>query len=499
MSLQKKLAWAFAALMFLMTGVAAVGAFQAKRLFENGDFYDWNIVPAYEAMHLVIGSVTQIERGDLDHMPEATIADLEKQTQAGLDAYQKLLADDEDKRNFESVKASLKAYLDNAAAHRKAGSTSAAATDAYKAFTAATAQWWGYNQTLSKSYAADSRHQYHEGLVWMGVCLAIGIAGGIGISIALTRSIMRSLGGEPATAASVAREIGAGNLAIELRLQGAHDQSVMSAMGVMRNELSHIVQQVRDSSDVIASASGQIATGNMDLSQRTEEQASRLQHTAASMEQLSSTVRTSAETARQANELAQSASTAASNGGNAVQQVVSTMEDIASASRKIVEIISVVDGIAFQTNILALNAAVEAARAGEQGRGFAVVAGEVRSLAQRAAAAAQEIKSLITASTETVDTGSRLAADAGQSMSDIVSQVRRVSTLISEITTITGEQNQGLQQVTAAVSQLDQVTQQNAAAVEENAAAAESLRLQAGRLAEVVAVFKLTGAAQVRR
>ena len=262
-------------------------------------------------------------------------------------------------------------------------------------------------------------------------------------------------------------------------------------MRTMRDSLAGVVGQVRLSSDSIATGSAQIASGNADLSQRTEEQASNLQQTAASMEQLTGTVKNNAETARQADELAAGASVVAAQGGELVGRVVATMQDIAMSSKKIADIIGVIDGIAFQTNILALNAAVEAARAGEQGRGFAVVASEVRSLAQRAAGAAKEIKILIGDSVERVEVGAKQVSEAGASMGEIVTQVKRVSQLIGEISNATCEQSGGISQVGDAIGQLDQVTQQNSALVEESAAAAESLKQQAARLAEVVGAFKL--------
>ncbi|AOS81640.1 methyl-accepting chemotaxis protein [Hydrogenophaga intermedia] len=259
----------------------------------------------------------------------------------------------------------------------------------------------------------------------------------------------------------------------------------------MRQRFLDMMRQLRSAADSINTASQEIATGNQDLSSRTEQTASNLQQTAASMEQLTGTVRQSADSARQANQLAATAAEVAARGGSVVSQVVTTMDEINSSSRKINDIIGVIDGIAFQTNILALNAAVEAARAGEQGRGFAVVAGEVRNLAQRSAEAAKEIKGLIGASVERVDAGSRLVADAGQTMSEIVGSVQRVSDIIGEITAASGEQSEGIGQVNVAVSQLDQMTQQNAALVEQSAAAAQSLKEQADRLAQVVQVFRI--------
>ena len=259
----------------------------------------------------------------------------------------------------------------------------------------------------------------------------------------------------------------------------------------MRQRFLDMMRQLRSAADNINTASQEIATGNQDLSARTEQTASNLQQTAASMEQLTGTVRQSADAARQANQLAASAAEVAARGGSVVSQVVTTMDEINHSSRKINDIIGVIDGIAFQTNILALNAAVEAARAGEQGRGFAVVAGEVRNLAQRSAEAAKEIKGLIGASVERVDAGSRLVADAGQTMSEIVGSVQRVSDIIGEITAASGEQSEGIGQANVAVNQLDQMTQQNAALVEESAAAAQSLKEQAERLSDAVAVFRL--------
>jgi methyl-accepting chemotaxis protein-2 (aspartate sensor receptor) len=258
----------------------------------------------------------------------------------------------------------------------------------------------------------------------------------------------------------------------------------------MRQNFLAMMRQLRGAADNIGTASVEIATGNQDLSARTEQTASNLQQTAASMEQLTSTVRQSADAARQANQLAASAAEIAQRGGSVVSQVVTTMDEINTSSKKINDIIGVIDGIAFQTNILALNAAVEAARAGEQGRGFAVVAGEVRNLAQRSAQAAKEIKGLIGASVEKVETGSKLVADAGQTMSEIVGSVQRVTDIIGEITAAAGEQSDGIGQVNTAVSQLDQMTQQNAALVEESAAAAQSLKDQAGRLAALVGRFR---------
>ncbi len=267
---------------------------------------------------------------------------------------------------------------------------------------------------------------------------------------------------------------------------------LLQALSAMQTSLTQVVSQVRQGSDSVATASAEISAGNSDLSARTESQASALEETAASMEELNSTVRQNAENARQANQLAQNASVVASQGGGVVADVVRTMKDINDSSRKIADIIGVIDGIAFQTNILALNAAVEAARAGEQGRGFAVVAGEVRNLASRSAEAAREIKTLIGASVERVETGSALVDKAGQTMSEVVSAIGRVTDIMAEISAASSEQSQGVDQVNEAVTQMDQATQQNAALVEEMAAAASSLNTQAAELVQVVSAFKIT-------
>ena len=307
----------------------------------------------------------------------------------------------------------------------------------------------------------------------------------------LTLSITGPIG----QAVKVAETVAGGDLTAEIP-QGGRDEpaQLLDALRLMNGALASVVSQVREGSDSIATGSAEIANGNEDLSQRTEEQASNLQQTAASMEQLSGTVRTSADTARQATQLATTASDAAQEGGRMVMEVVDTMEGIRTSSRKVSDIIGVIDGIAFQTNILALNAAVEAARAGEQGRGFAVVAAEVRSLAQRSAEAAREIKALISDSVGKVESGSRLVGDAGRTMEDIVGQVRRVSDMIGEIAAAAGEQTQGIGQVSDAVTQLDQVTQQNAALVEQLAAAAGSLKSRSGDLVGAVASFKINQA-----
>lgn len=307
--------------------------------------------------------------------------------------------------------------------------------------------------------------------------------------------LIKSIRTPLAQANELASRIAQGDLSTVVNVdRGDEFGDLMRSLAVMNESLGRMVHQVRQSTDSIATASAEIASGNNDLAQRTEQTSSNLQSTASSMAQLTTTVQHSADNARQASSLAASASSVAEKGGAVVKQVVFTMEEINTSSKKISDIIGVIDGIAFQTNILALNAAVEAARAGEQGRGFAVVASEVRSLAQRSAEAAKEIKMLIGTSVEKVESGTKLVSDAGITMSDIVQSVRKVADVIGEITSASAEQSAGIAHVNQAIGNLDQMTQQNAALVEESAAAAESLRDQAQQMAQAVAVFKVSGA-----
>ena len=349
-------------------------------------------------------------------------------------------------------------------------------------------------EKLNNEQALGARQMASGFFGWMTLlCLGAIAAGAAGAWI-ITRGLLRQLGGQPDYAASIAGAIAAGDLGVQIETVPGDRASLLYAMQGMRDSLVDIVGQVRHGTLNMASVSTEIADGNRDLSQRTERQAGTLEATTASVEQLTATVRQNADHARQANALAESASEVALRGGAVVSQVVETMASINESSKRIVDIIGVIDGIAFQTNILALNAAVEAARAGEQGRGFAVVATEVRSLAQRSASAAREIKLLIGSSVERVDAGARLVDEAGSTMNDIVASVRRVTDIMAEITRASAEQSAGIGQVNAAIGQMDEATRQNAALVQQATAAAAALEEEAERLAQVVSVFRLEAA-----
>ena len=411
-----------------------------------------------------------------------------------------LISSPEEKELFRLVSEQRKVYLDSRAqvSKLKADGQEAEAEQAFKGvFVPGSTKYLKVvNDMLQHQRASidktareiDEVAKTSRNLLLTLAVLALGF--GVVCAWLLTMGIVRPL----RTAVDIARKVADGDLTAQIDASAKDETGqLLQALKDMNTSLLNIVGEVRSGTDSIATSSTQIAAGNQDLSSRTEEQAGSLEETASSMEELTSTVKQNADNARQANQLAASAAQVAVKGGEVVAQVVGTMESINASSNKIVDIISVIDGIAFQTNILALNAAVEAARAGEQGRGFAVVASEVRNLAQRSASAAKEIKTLIGASVEQVNAGSMLVAQAGSTMNDIVDSVQRVSDIITEITAASSEQSVGIDEINRAIGQMDAVTQQNAALVEESAAAAESMQHQAHNLAQVVSVFKLNG------
>ncbi|OON60590.1 hypothetical protein B0920_16585 [Massilia sp. KIM] len=355
------------------------------------------------------------------------------------------------------------------------------------------------NVGVANAAVQDKRDEARQAYMLMAGMVAVALLCMVGAGVAVARSVLVQVGGEPAEAARLADQIAAGDLSVEVVLRPGDRSSMMSAMRAMQESLARIVAEVRQGTGAIASAASQIAVGNAELSSRTEEQAGTLEEAASSMEELATTVRQNASNARQVSGVALSASSIASRGGEAVSDVVRTMGSIEESAKKIVDIIGVIDGIAFQTNILALNAAVEAARAGEQGRGFAVVASEVRNLAHRSAGAAKEIKALIGDSVERVANGAQLADQAGATMQEVVASVQRVADIVADMTVASEEQSAGLQQVNTAMAQIDQATQENASLVEEAAAASDALQHQALKLDELVSVFKLAAVPPAQR
>jgi methyl-accepting chemotaxis protein len=438
----------------------------------------------------------------------AEYADKLKQAAASigshLAAYEALIAGDEERAKFAALKKSIGAYQQAqqrvvALGSEKKRQDAADISDGLASMTfdetlGALGALTQFNQEGGRTAAALAQQVYAQARWIVAAVLGCALLLGVGLSLLITRRLLSQLGGEPGTAVAVARAVAQGDLTTTIAARPGDTHSLMACLQAMQRSLVDAVAHVRQGSDQVATASMQIAQGNQDLSARTEQQASALQQTAATMDALGKAVHQNADSARQANQLAAGASTVATKGGEVVGEVVETMKGINDSSRKIADIIGVIDGIAFQTNILALNAAVEAARAGEQGRGFAVVASEVRSLAQRSAEAAKQIKGLITASVERVEHGSALVDRAGQTMQEVVASIRRVNDIVSEISAASAEQNHGVTQIGQAISQMDHSTQQNAALVEQSAAAAESLQQQSQQLVQAVAVFRLDAA-----
>jgi methyl-accepting chemotaxis protein len=493
-----------------IAALATVSHVESGRIFTAANYATVNTVPSLLALDEAFAPAATLRTQIWQHIAQTdaqAMAAIERgmagsrdKVDAALRKYETLLSDDTDKALLAADRDALREFdaLREKAIALSRENKNEAARDLLMANQAVAAKLWEalqqhrkYNEGLGNKGAQEaaairSASTFYSLAIAALTLASVALLGGL-----ITRSLLRQLGTDPVELCGLVDRVAQGDLRPLPGMAHPPAGSVLAMLATMQRKLSHTVVAVRQNAEGVASGSTQIALGNNDLSQRTEEQASSLQQTAASMEQLSSTVKQNSQNARQASQLAQQATHVAQQGGSVMSNVVATMQGIDDGSKKIAEIIGVIDGIAFQTNILALNAAVEAARAGEQGRGFAVVAGEVRSLAQRSAEAAKEIKALITGSVSRVDQGSRLVGEAGRTMQDIVAAIQRVSDIVAEISSASDEQSTGINQIGTAVSQMDQVTQQNAALVEESAAAAESLKVQAHQLVQAVDAFRL--------
>ena len=517
MKLITRLALAFGLLLVMLISMAAMAGKQISVIHDALDYYTANTTPSLQAVKSWQDKVSAIRMLQAQHLMtvsgdemtvlEGAIDQAYSQLNTTLADHEKLLTGDEDRELWKNVmettsrsmtdwsklKAVSRQSLEDPSTSEQARRLFTGKSERlFKATALAIEKEWEFKSGVASQLTQDGTHTFEQSLMMLGIACGVALVVGVGAAMFVMRSIARQMGGEPAEVARIALAIAEGDLSLQIPLQAHDHSSVMSAMATMQARLASLVGEVRQSSDSIATGSAEIATGNSDLSHRTEDQATDLQQTVRSVEQLSNTVKHNADTAEEANRVASSASASAVAGGNAVAQVVTTMQGIAASSRTISDITGVIDSIAFQTNILALNAAVEAARAGEQGRGFAVVASEVRSLAHRSAEAAKEIKKLIGDNVDKVEAGARQVNEAGLSIQGIVTQVQHVSQLISEIHSATSHQYQGIGEVSNAVARIDQATLQNAALVEQSSAAAESLRVQAVRMTEMVGIFRLT-------
>jgi methyl-accepting chemotaxis protein len=516
-SIGRRLALAFSLVFILMGILAAIAALQASRLWKTVEYYQQKIGPSYIAVFEFSNAIKDLRRLESQYIlmgpDEKNLPDLgmdkamavaDQQAEDALKLYETLVSDDEGRKSLAELKSQLALYKN--AKNNVVAVARASASDPAKSLEAKKLLWTGgsriafgtlgaafekwkiQNKEASEEAARLAKKSYDQALLWLACSVSLCLIIGIAAAILITRSIAHPI----REAVKVAQRVAQGDLTADIDASGKDETGqLLRALKTMNDNLLKIVSEVRTSANAIASASSEIATGNLDLSGRTESQASSLEETASAMEELTSTVRQNSDNGQQANQLAASASDIAVKGGAVVSQVIETMDSINASSKKIVDIISVIDGIAFQTNILALNAAVEAARAGEQGRGFAVVASEVRSLAQRSAAAAKEIKILIDDSVEKVANGSQLVMQAGATMNEVVTSVKSVNDIIGEISSAGQEQNAGIEEINRAINQMDEATQQNAALVEQAAAGAQSLQDQADNLTNVLRVFKL--------
>lgn len=492
-----------------LTGV--LGAYQTFAVNQSTVDIATNWLPSIKALAAINDSAADMRRFSLLHTLAATSSGKSAQENshntiknvelpAKLAAYEKLISSPAERAMYEQMSGSLASYLKSDATLLTLSNAGVESFDKARALAAgeSTEKFHQFETGIDKlielnSGGADdatiaSQKNYHRAILITSTLIGLAVLIATGLAVLITRSITIPIN----AAMEVAKTVAQGDLRSQIVVNGRDETSVLLlALAGMNNQLTAIVSRVRDNSINIASGADQIATGNTDLSQRTEEQAASLEETAASMQQLTATVKQTAENARHGNMLAAAASETACQGGNVVSRVVLTMKNISNSSEKVAQIIAVIESIAFQTNILALNAAVEAARAGEQGRGFAVVAGEVRTLAQRSATAAKEIKDLIGESASHIEAGSKLVEEAGATMDTVVISVKRMTDLMGEIANASSEQQAGIEQVNQAVIQMDEVTQQNAALVEEATAAAQSMAVQASALREIVSIFKL--------
>ncbi|AOJ08193.1 methyl-accepting chemotaxis protein [Burkholderia mayonis] len=495
-----------------LCGITGFGIYESRRVYTAASYSTVNTVPsfvvlddaqlAFDSMLLFVNQHVFSTNADQAKDLEQKIAQQRREVDNQFVKYETLLSNDKDKAMLATDRAlmsQLDAVRDNVLALSRDGKKQEAGdlmgtrmTEIAKQMNAALAAHRAFNVDLGQAGSNEAKDIIDRAVTLEASAAAVVLAVVLWLGVLISRSITKPMG----DAVRFARTVADGDLTTHIDATSKDETGqLLKALAGMNDSLKRIVERVRMGSDAVATASGQIASGNLDLSSRTEEQAASLQETASSMEELTSTVRQNAENAQQASGLASNASDVALRGSTVVGQVVDTMTDISERSSKIAEIIGIIEGIAFQTNILALNAAVEAARAGEQGRGFAVVAGEVRGLAQRSSSAAKEIKELISASVQKIRDGSALADEAGKTMAEVTQAVARVTDIMGEIAAASAEQSRGIDQVNLAITQMDQVTQQNAALVEEAAAASQSLEDQGRELKQAVAFFRVDGVA----
>ncbi|GGY81510.1 methyl-accepting chemotaxis protein [Pseudoduganella plicata] len=511
--LSTKLGLAFAAVLLLTAFVGLFSINQLSKVNETTDALSTRWMPALRVIQDIKAQIARVRTRELQYIISDQVSELDKYDKVIAndlvdlkkmqDDYVKLIKTPEEREMYDNFLSMWDRYMAEDAKLRaavRAGDSVLAKQLIRGESNKLIVALRGEVDKLVKVYdeggkrAADFGDQvYNTSRAWIFSLLVISVVLGALGALLITRWLVNTLGGEPQYAVKLANKIAAGELNVDVVTRPGDKTSLLFAMKSMRDSLANIVGQVRHATDTIASAAQQVVAGNLDLSGRTESQASSLEETAASMEELTTTVRHNSDSARQANQLALNASSIAEQGGQVVSQVVDKMGTINESAKKISDITSVIDGIAFQTNILALNAAVEAARAGEQGRGFAVVASEVRNLAQRSASAAREIKELIGDSVDQVEAGTKLVNQAGSTMEEVVVSVRRVTDIMGEITVAGQQQSAGIVQVNEAIAQMDAVTQQNAALVEEATAASHSMQDQAASLAQLVSIFTLDG------